>query len=91
MEVTLSRQLIRFHYDFSFGPERKASRFLLFCTNTDKQCDLKWDMHATKYPAQFSGPNIDSGLFECLSSAIDWKCLRTKISGGILGIKFKKF
>lgn len=28
-------------------------------------------MHATKYPAQFSGPNIDFGLFECLSSAID--------------------
>lgn len=90
--MTLSRQLIRFHYDFSFGPERKPSRFLLFCTNTSKQCDFKWDMyacmHATKYPAQFSILTLD--FFECLFSAIDWKCLRRKISWIIIKIDLRK-
>lgn len=30
MEMTLSRQLIRFHYDFSLGPERKTLEILTY-------------------------------------------------------------
>lgn len=86
MEMTLSRQLIRFHYDFSFGPERKTLETLtyFFCTNTDKNFDFKWNVYATKYPAQFFRISILTlDFFECLFSAIDWKCLRRKVSWSI--------